>query len=482
MLAVYFMKEMGEKRMFFYLVPAVVIWGLFYYSGVHSAISGVAMAMLIPMTPRYSKEYFAHKMRHLKELMLAARTSGDDFPNEHHRFYMRRMRLLAADSVGMSYRLEHSLAPYVTFLVMPIFALANAGVEITSPEYLNIFHYSSEIGSIGMGIFFGLVVGKPLGIFLASWGAVKSGLAVMPEGATWRLLLAVACLGGIGFTMSLFVDALAYTEPDLIDRGKIAILMGSTAAAVLGSLLILVFFEETEINNMRKTFFALTAMALLAGACSRKSGGGVKLKADTDSVAYIIGMNVGMNLLKMDSTLNVNAVCEGIRDVFRAGAKLSADDAEVYYLRYMNYVLPEKGACLRGAVPRGLRQIEPQLCPHAVGRDLRRGGAGRSGADSSFRPGQRCSALHHPHGRRADVYSSYERRDTLRTSLGSLNKGMKESVKLIGKGGKINAWMPSAVAYGSAGDKRARDPAQCHALLRNRACRSRQIYELVAAQ
>ena len=246
MLAVYFMKEMGEKRMFFYLVPAVVIWGLFYYSGVHSAISGVAMAMLIPMTPRYSKEYFAHKMRHLKELMLAARTSGDDFPNEHHRFYMRRMRLLAADSVGMSYRLEHSLAPYVTFLVMPIFALANAGVEITSPEYLNIFHYSSEIGSIGMGIFFGLVVGKPLGIFLASWGAVKSGLAVMPEGAKWRLLLAVACLGGIGFTMSLFVDALAYTEPDLVDRGKIAILMGSMAAAVLGCLLILVFSKKRK--------------------------------------------------------------------------------------------------------------------------------------------------------------------------------------------------------------------------------------------
>ena len=129
---------------------------------------------------------------------------------------------------------------------MPIFALANAGVEITSPEYLNIFHYSSEIGSIGMGIFFGLVVGKPLGIFLASWGAVKSGLAVMPEGATWRLLLAVACLGGIGFTMSLFVDALAYTEPDLVDRGKIAILMGSMAAAVLGCLLILVFSKKRK--------------------------------------------------------------------------------------------------------------------------------------------------------------------------------------------------------------------------------------------
>ena len=250
MLGVYFMKEMGEKRMFLYLVPAVVVWALFYYSGVHSTISGVAMAMLIPMTPRYSKEYFVHKMRHLKELMLAATTSGDDFPNESHRFYMRRMRSLAADSVGMSYRLEHSLAPYVTFLVMPIFALANAGVEITSLEYLNIFHYSPEIGSVGMGVFFGLVVGKPLGIFLASWGAVRSGLAVMPEGATWRLLFAVACLGGIGFTMSLFVDSLAYSEPDLIDRGKIAILMGSTVAAAVGCLLILVFSKK------RKRYYA----------------------------------------------------------------------------------------------------------------------------------------------------------------------------------------------------------------------------------
>ena len=241
MLGVYFMKEMGEKRMFFYLVPAVVVWGLFYYSGVHSTISGVAMAMLIPMTPRYSKEYFMHKMRHLKALMLAAGTSGDDFPNENHRFYLRRMRNLAADSVGMSYRLEHGLAPYVTFLIMPVFALANAGVEITSLEYLNIFHYSPEIGSIGMGVFFGLVLGKPLGIFLASWGAVRTGLAELPEGATWRMLLAVACLGGIGFTMSLFVDSLAFTDPDLVDRGKIAILMGSLAAAVVGCLLILIF-------------------------------------------------------------------------------------------------------------------------------------------------------------------------------------------------------------------------------------------------
>ncbi len=244
MLGVYFMKQMGEKRMFFYLVPAFVVWGLFYYSGVHSTISGVAMALLIPMEPRYSKEYFAHKMRWLKGLMLSAATH-EDFPNEEQRFYLRRMHDLSANSVGMSYRLEHGLAPYVTFLIMPVFALANAGVEITSLEYLNIFHYSPEIGSVGMGVFFGLVVGKPLGIFLVSWGAVKSGLAELPEGATWRMLLAVGCLGGIGFTMSLFVDSLAFSDSDLIDRGKIAILMGSLAAAIVGSLLILAFSKKS---------------------------------------------------------------------------------------------------------------------------------------------------------------------------------------------------------------------------------------------
>ena len=204
---------------------------------------------------------------------------------------------------------------------------------------------------------------------------------------------------------------------------------------------------------MRKTFFALTAVALLAGACSRKSGGGVKLKADTDSVAYIIGMNVGMNLLKMDSTLNVNAVCEGIRDVFRAGAKLSADDAELYYLRYMNYVLPEKA-----------RAYEEQFLADFAksNRSYARTPSGVTytvevlGDQEQIPVSDRDSValryiIRTADG--ADVYSSYERRDTLRTSLGSLGKGMKESVKLIGKGGKINAWMPSSAAYGSAGDK-----------------------------
>lgn len=250
MLGVYLMNRMGEKRMFAYLVPAVVVWGLFYYSGIHSTISGVAMALLIPMEPRYSREYFAHKMRWLNGRVLRAATH-EDFPNEEQRFYLRRIHDLSSNSVGMSYRLEHALAPYVAFLVMPIFALANAGVEISSVEYLDIFHRSAEAGSVGMGVFFGLLVGKPLGIFLASWGAVRAGLAELPEGTSWRMLLAVACLGGIGFTMSLFVDSLAFDDPSLVDRGKISILMGSVAAAVVGSLLIVLFSKGEK--SIQKT-------------------------------------------------------------------------------------------------------------------------------------------------------------------------------------------------------------------------------------
>ena len=244
------LNRLGEKRMFVYLAAAFAVWGLFYYSGIHSTLSGVAMALVIPMQPRFRREYFLHKMPWLKERLLGANPDCngdgvvDDFPNEEHRFYLRQMKRLASGSVGMSYRLEHALTPYVTFLIMPVFALANAGVEITSAEYFNIFHLSPEIGSIGMGVFFGLLVGKPLGIFLASWIAVKARLAVLPEGGSWRMLLAVACLGGIGFTMSLFVDSLAYSDPHLVDRGKIAILMGSTAAAVAGVVLILLFAKK----------------------------------------------------------------------------------------------------------------------------------------------------------------------------------------------------------------------------------------------
>ena len=195
------------------------------------------------------------------------------------------------------------------------------------------------------------------------------------------------------------------------------------------------------------------AAALLAGACSKKTGGGVKLKTDTDSVAYVIGMNVGMNLMKMDSTINVNAVCEGIRDVFRQGTRFSAADAEVFYLRYMNYALPEKARAYEEQFLQDILKANHNYARTASGVTYT---VEVLGDQEQIPASDRDSIALRYLIRTADgqeVYSSYERGDTLRTTLGGLLKGMKESVKLVGRGGKINAWIPSSAGYGTEGDK-----------------------------
>lgn len=250
MVGIYFMRRMGEFRMLPYLILAFVVWVLFYYSGVHATISGVAMAMLIPTTPRYSRSYYLHKADIIEKGIRDADKIEDRNKAEEERLYhIHRMKQISDGAESMSHRVEHMLMPYVNFLIMPIFALVNAGVHIDSLSYFNIFEHSPELGSIGMGIFFGLVIGKPLGISLFSFLAVKLGVAERPQGTSWKMLFAVACLGGIGFTMSIFVDNLAFdaaTHMDLINKGKISIIMASTCAALLGSLLIIMNSKKTN--------------------------------------------------------------------------------------------------------------------------------------------------------------------------------------------------------------------------------------------
>lgn len=246
--------KLGEKRLWFYVVLGLGIWTLFYYSGIHATMSGVVMAFLMPTTPRYSRSYFEVKTRkyHRRLELYDAIEEAPGFPNGPQRHCLRRLTATAKDSMGMSFRLEHALNPWVNFLIMPIFALANAGVEITDPSFFNVFRFSPETGSVSMGIFLGLLLGKPLGITLASFLAVKTKLGTMPSNATWAKLFAVACLGGIGFTMSIFVDTLSFGDyPDLApmlrDMGKIAVLLGSLCAGILGTIMISVVdkFQKT---------------------------------------------------------------------------------------------------------------------------------------------------------------------------------------------------------------------------------------------
>ena len=245
------MNTMKEKRMIYYLVPAICIWFLFYYSGIHATMSGVVMAFLVPMDARFSKAYFIRSLkkyqRRLKESEDEEFEEAEPFPNGTQRHCLRRLGYISDNAIGMSYRLEHALNPWVNFLIMPIFALANAGVVIPDISFFNIFQDLPSIsgeGFVGMGIFFGLLLGKPIGITLASWIAIKMKVGAMPERATWSMLFAVACLGGIGFTMSIFVDTLSFdglgeATATLRSSGKIAVLLGSLSSGILGSLLIM---------------------------------------------------------------------------------------------------------------------------------------------------------------------------------------------------------------------------------------------------
>lgn len=206
---------------------------------------------------------------------------------------------------------------------------------------------------------------------------------------------------------------------------------------------------------MRNLLLILPAVALLGGACSDKSGSaGVKLKSDVDSVAYVIGMNVGLNLLRMDSTINVAAVCEGIRDAFDGDTRLSMDDAETFYLSYVNYALPEKA-----------RAYEEQFLADIAksNRSYARTSSGVTytvedvGDQNQIPTSDRDTVALRWVIRTADgrqITSSYERGDTVRSALRDLRRGVQESLKLIGAGGRINAWMPSDVAYGADGDKK----------------------------
>jgi NhaA family Na+:H+ antiporter len=154
---------------------------------------------------------------------------------------LARVGRTATEAVSPLERLETALHPWVAFIIMPIFALANAGVHI---EPAALGH------PVALAVAAGLAIGKPVGIVLFSWVAVRFGLARLPEGVNWKVMIGAGCLAGIGFTMSLFIASLALKDdPELLDAGKIGTLTGSALSAVLGSVLLLLFLPRRADNG-----------------------------------------------------------------------------------------------------------------------------------------------------------------------------------------------------------------------------------------
>lgn len=219
------LQRLGVRAALAYVPPALVAWAGTYAAGVHPTIAGVAIGMMTPVRAWLGTSGFLASLQEgVDELQ---RLTG---PAEAHRVapVLQRIRLAWREALSPAENLIEAFHPWVAFLVMPLFALANSGVPLQGLQL------GAEPLRVLAGVVLGLVVGKPLGILAACGLILASGLARLPVGIGWRHLSVLGLVAGIGFTMSLFITQLAYSSEQLLAASKLGILVASSVAAVAG--------------------------------------------------------------------------------------------------------------------------------------------------------------------------------------------------------------------------------------------------------
>jgi len=224
---VYTLNRIGVRSIGIYVIVGVFIWFAFLEAGVHPTVAGVLLGLMTPASAWLGQQT-------LVDVLKAAwqRASRDDADDRVVRAEVARTKFAAREAVSPLQRLEDGLHPWVAFVIMPVFALANAGVAL-SP---------SSVGEpVAMAVAAGLALGKPIGIVLLCALAIRVGVTTLPDGVTWGMLVGGACLAGIGFTMALFLNALAFPAADFPGyeaAGKIGTLIGSLVSAVVGAVVL----------------------------------------------------------------------------------------------------------------------------------------------------------------------------------------------------------------------------------------------------
>jgi Na+:H+ antiporter, NhaA family len=212
-----------------YALLGVGLWIATLYSGVHATVAGVLLAFTIPATRPLEEAPYVQYMRRVLDRFAAEADISPDRITEEQSHAIDCMTMASRGVQTPLSRIEHALLGPVTLLIIPIFALANAGVDLRSAGLATVSD------PVTWGVLLGLLVGKPVGVLLASWIAVKTGLAAMPEGTSIRQVVGIAILCGIGFTMSLFVANLAFPgDTSHLAATKIGILSASLVAGVVG--------------------------------------------------------------------------------------------------------------------------------------------------------------------------------------------------------------------------------------------------------
>ncbi len=205
--------RLGVRNLAPYLGLGLFLWYFVYASGIHATVAGVLLAFAIPIVAD-------------RRVPAIPETPLQDVEEREALLEEAESTLIHVQSP--LHRLEHLLHPWVAYLILPVFAFMNAGVALAG----------TTVGAVALGVFTGLVLGKPLGIFLFAYLAVRTGLAQLPHGVGWSAILGAGLVAGIGFTMALFIAGLAFT-PALLDQAKVGVLAGSVVAASLGTFVLL---------------------------------------------------------------------------------------------------------------------------------------------------------------------------------------------------------------------------------------------------
>jgi NhaA family Na+:H+ antiporter len=218
---------LGVRKPIVYATIGVFVWWAVLNSGVHATIAGILLAFTIPVRTFIDKSQLIEQGRWLLDRLEAVPRHSSE---EHSIIHTLERNAELADSP--LHRIEYGLQPWISFLVMPLFALANAGVDLTQ-NLAGAFSHP-----LSFAIVLGLFAGKPAGIWLFSFVAAKTGIAICPPEVTWRQIFGAASLCGIGFTMSLFVAGLAFDDPSLLSIAKIMIIIASVLSGICGSLIL----------------------------------------------------------------------------------------------------------------------------------------------------------------------------------------------------------------------------------------------------
>jgi NhaA family Na+:H+ antiporter len=220
----------GVRPLWPYLLGGGMLWYFVHESGIHPTVAGVVLAFTIPTHTRINAAQFSQEARALLDKFDQTET-GDlvVLTSKGQQENLFALEHASWDVTAPMLRLEHALHNFSAFVVMPLFAFANAGVKIGAP---------SEHGEVMLGALTGLIAGKPLGITAAAFISIKIGLGQLPAGVRWPSLVGIACLAGIGFTMSLFIAMLAFDETAPLNAAKSGILAGSLLAGIAGAIIL----------------------------------------------------------------------------------------------------------------------------------------------------------------------------------------------------------------------------------------------------